>query len=98
MEQLVQEDIDAEIKAEQDVEDDEEEKVQEEKPKPKRSGYRKPKDEFFDGSDSDENELTSAAYAKPSRGGGQQVNRGGRRGGRGGKSNVAFDDDDFPSL
>lgn len=94
VEQLVQEDIDAEIKAEQEAEDEEEEK--EEKPKPKKAGIKKPKDEFFDGSDSEENELTSAAYAKPSRGGGQQVNRGGRRGGRGGKA--AFEEDDFPTL
>lgn len=100
IEQIVLDDIDAEIKREQEEEDEEEEeeKKQQEKPKPKKGYNYKPKDEFFDGSDSDENEITQAAYAKPSRGGGQQVNRGGRRGGRGGRGNADFDEDDFPTL
>ena len=51
---------------------------------------------MFDSSD-DEQGVTSSAYSKPTRGGGQQVNRGGR-GGRGGKKFVVMDEDEFPTL
>lgn len=104
VEKLVEEDIEAEVLAAQDELDDdlEETKEKEEKKavRPQRMGIKKPKDEFFDGSSDEENELTQSAYAKPSRGGGQQVRgaRGGR-GGRGGKrANVGLNEDDFPTL
>jgi hypothetical protein len=100
VERMVEEDIEAEVKAAEAEENSEEEEKEEKRPVKAKKGIKQPKDEFFDGSDSEEeNKYTSAAYAKPSRGGGQQVNRGGRRGGRGGKQgNTAFDDDDFPTL
>lgn len=101
VEKMVEEDIEAEIKAAAEEENSEEEEEKtEKKPQPKKAGIKKPKDEFFDGSDSEEdNQLTSGAYAKPSRGGGQPANRGARRGGRGGRQgNAAFDDEDFPTL
>jgi len=89
----VEEDIQAEIQAAEISENDQEEE-KEDKPKPKaQRGIKKPKDEFFDASESDDDGVTSSAYAKPSRGGAQQA-RGGRRG-RGGKLNL---EDDFPSL
>lgn len=99
VEKMVEEDIQAEILAAQDEEEDSQEEAKEEKKvvKPVRGGLKKPKDEFFDGS-SDEDEIIQSAYAKPTRGGGQQVRgaRGGR-GGRGGKR-VRLDEEEFPTL
>lgn len=99
IERMVEEDIQAEIEAADKADNyEEEEKTkeqQERKPAPK-DRIRKPKDDFFD-ADSDSDEKYQAAYAKPSRGGGLQVNRGGRRGGRGG-NNLALNEEEFPTL
>ena len=99
---MVEEDIEEELKAAQKEEEgygSDEEKPEEKKQEEKKvTKSRKPKDAFFDGSDS-EDAPTQSAYSKPSRGGGQQVNRGGRgRGGRGGKTSLALDEDNFPTL
>lgn len=97
IERMVDEDIQAEIEAEAREEASEEEKAEEEKkPAPRKDRIKKPRDTFFD-SDSDKEDNFESAYAKPTRGGGQQINRGGaRRGGRGGK--LQLNEDDFPTL
>jgi hypothetical protein len=97
---MVEEDIEAEIKAAAEADEFQEEREEKEEKKvlPKRGGIKKAKDEFFDDSDSEDEQITSGAYAKPSRGGGQHVNRGGR-GGRGGRQgNIKLNEDEFPSL
>jgi len=110
IEKLVEEDIEAEKKqAEQEEYGDEEEEKDGERRHSHRGrgGFSKayggrdevaapkkksgPKDEYFDGSDSEED---NGAYAKPTRGGGQQVNKGGKRG----KASLMKTDDDFPTL
>lgn len=50
----------------------------------------------FEGSDDDYTAPSDSAYSKPSRGGGQQINAG--RKGRGGKTTLALDEDNFPTL
>ena len=85
-----------------DDEYDEEEKVQGEAAKAKPDGgyfggEKKPKKErteFLAGDSDEEDEANSAAYSKPTRGGGQVA--GAQRGGKGRK--FKLDDEDFPSL
>lgn len=96
IERMVDEDIQADVQAAiAQEEGDEEEKTKEVEKKPAaRGGIRKPKDAFFD-SDSD-GEGQSQAYSKPSRGGATVNQRGGRRGGRGGK--LQINEEEFPTL
>lgn len=70
---MVEDDIEAEALAEAEAEESQEEAKEEKQIKPKKNAViKKPKDEFFDGSDSDEEDKRiQSAYAKPSRGGGQ---------------------------
>jgi len=56
----------------------------------------KERDEYFDASDEEED-----VYSKPTRGGGQMINRGKNqtRGGRGGRNAaLAMNEEDFPTL
>ena len=109
IERLVDQDLEAERKAAEEEEYGEEEESKEADRSGQRArgdrgfgGESRQKDRKggewgeFEGSDDEYVAPSDSAYSKPSRGGGQQINAG--RKGRGGKTTLALDEDNFPTL